>query len=55
MNLLFGVDGAGLGDDVAEGDAVGEEVVAADAAFGIAGVLSLPPPRVMTMGAMCLR
>ncbi len=39
VDLLLGVDGAGLGDDVAEGDAVGEEVVAADAAFGVAGVL----------------
>jgi len=38
VDLLFGVDGAGLGDDVAEGDAIGEEVVAADAAFGVAGV-----------------
>ena len=38
VDLLLGVDGAGLGDDVAEGDAVGEEVVAADAAFGVAGV-----------------
>ena len=39
VDLLLGVDGAGLGDDVAEGDAVGEEVVAADAALGVAGVL----------------
>ena len=39
MDLLLGVDGAGLGDDVAEGDAVGEEIVAADAALGVAGVL----------------
>ena len=39
VDLLLGVDGAGLGDDAAEGDAVGEEVVAADAAFGVAGVL----------------
>ena len=38
VDLLLGVDGASLGDDVAEGDAVGEEVVAADAAFGVAGV-----------------
>ena len=39
VDLLLGVDGAGLGDDVAEGDAVGEEVVAADASLGVAGVL----------------
>ncbi len=39
VDLLLGVDGAGLGDDVAEGDSVGEEIVAADAAFGVAGVL----------------
>ena len=39
VDLLLGVDGAGLGDDVAEGNAVGEEVVAADAALGLAGVL----------------
>ena len=38
VDLLLGVDGAGLGDDAAIGDAVGEEVVAADAAFGVAGV-----------------
>ena len=38
MDLLLGVDGAGFGDDAAEGDSVGEEVVAADAAFGVAGV-----------------
>ena len=38
VDLLLGVDGAGFGDDVAEGDAVGEEVVAAYAAFGVAGV-----------------
>ena len=38
MDLLLGVDGVGFGDDVAEGDAVGEEVVAADAALGVAGV-----------------
>ena len=38
VDLLLGVDGAGLGDDAAEGDSVGEEVVAADAAFGVAGV-----------------
>jgi len=38
VDLLLGVDGAGLGDDAAEGNSVGEEVVAADAAFCIAGV-----------------
>ena len=38
VNLLLGVDGAGFGDDAAEGDSVGEEVVAADAALGVAGV-----------------
>ena len=38
VDLLLGVDGAGLGDDAAEGNAVGEEIVAADAAFGVAGV-----------------
>ena len=39
VDLLVGIDGAGLGDDVAEGDAVGKEIVAADATFGVAGVL----------------
>jgi hypothetical protein len=39
VDLLLGVDGAGLGDDVGEGDAIGEEVVAAYSAFGVAGVL----------------
>ena len=38
MDLLLGVNGAGFGDDVGEGNAVGEEVVAAYAAFGVAGV-----------------
>lgn len=38
VDLLFGVDGAGFGDDAAEGDAVGEEIVAAYAALGVAGV-----------------
>lgn len=37
--LLLGVDGAGLGDDVVEGDAIGEEIVATDASLGFAGVL----------------
>src|SRR5437879_1199941 len=36
--LLFGVDGAGLGNDATERDSIGEEIVAADAAFGVAGV-----------------
>lgn len=38
MDLLFGVDGASLGDDAAEGDSVGEQIVAAYAAFGVAGI-----------------
>jgi len=38
VDLLLGIDGLGLGDDVGEGDAVGEEVVAAYSAFSIAGV-----------------
>ena len=38
-HLLLRVEGVGLGDDVVERNAVGEEVVAADAAFGAAGVL----------------
>ena len=38
MDLLLGVDGVGLDDDVGEGDAVGEEIVAAYAALGVAGV-----------------
>ena len=38
MDLLLGVSGAGFGDDAAEGNSIGEEVVAADAAFRIAGV-----------------
>ena len=37
--LLLRVEGVGLGDDVVEGYAVGEEVVAADAPFSAAGVL----------------
>ena len=37
-NLLLGVGGAGFGDDAAERDAVGEEIVAAYTSFGIAGV-----------------
>jgi len=38
VHLLFGVDGVGLGDDVSEGDAVGEEVIAAYSTLGVAGV-----------------
>ncbi len=38
VDLLLGVDGVGLDDDVGEGDAVGEEIVAAYAALGVAGV-----------------
>lgn len=38
VDLLLGVDGAGLGDDAAEGNSVGEKVVAADASLGVAGV-----------------
>ena len=38
VDLLFGVDGAGFGDDAAEGNSVGEEIVATDAPFGVAGV-----------------
>jgi hypothetical protein len=37
--LLAGVEGVGFGDDRGRGDAVGEEIIAADAAFGFAGVL----------------
>jgi hypothetical protein len=39
VDLLLGVDGAGLGDDAAEGDSICEEIVAANASFGVAGVL----------------
>lgn len=38
VNLLLGVDGAGLGDDAAKGNSVGEKIVASDAAFGVARV-----------------
>ena len=38
VDLLLGVDGAGLGDDAAEGHTVGEEVVATDTALGVTGV-----------------
>ena len=38
VDLLLGVDGAGLRDDAAEGDSIRKEVVAADAALGVAGV-----------------
>jgi hypothetical protein len=44
VDLLLGVDGAGLGDDAAEGDSIGEEIVAADASFGVAGVLIAASP-----------
>src|SRR6185437_7451547 len=37
-HLLLRVKGVGLGDDLVEGDAVSQQVVAADAAFGAAGV-----------------
>jgi len=38
LDLLLGVGGGGLGDDLVEGDAVGEEIVATYAALGVAGV-----------------
>jgi hypothetical protein len=38
VDLLLGIDGAGLGNDAAEGDTVGEEIVATDTSFGVAGV-----------------
>jgi len=38
VDLLLGVDGAGLGDDAAERNSICEEVVAADASFGVARV-----------------
>ena len=38
VDLLLGIDGAGFGDDAAEGNSIGEEVVAADASLGVAGV-----------------
>ena len=38
VDLLFSVDRAGLGDDAAEGNSICEEVVAADASFGVARV-----------------
>jgi hypothetical protein len=38
-DLLLGVGGTGLGDDAVVGHAVGEQVVTADGAFGVAGVL----------------
>ena len=37
---LFGVDAVGFGDDLVFGDAVGEQVVMADAALGIGGAAS---------------
>jgi len=39
VNLLFGIDGAGLSDDAAERNPICKKVVAADAPFGVAGVL----------------
>jgi len=38
FDLLLRVDGVCFRDDAVEGDAVGEEIVAADTAFGPAGV-----------------
>ncbi len=38
VDLLLGVDRVGLDDDVGEGDAVGQEIVAAYASLGVAGV-----------------
>ena len=38
VDLLLGVDGAGFGDDAAEGNSIGEEVVATYSSFGVAGV-----------------
>ena len=38
LDLLLGVDGLSFGDDFVKGNAVGEEVIAADAALGLAGV-----------------
>jgi hypothetical protein len=38
MDLLFSVDGAGFGDDAAEGNSIGEQVVAAYASLGVARV-----------------
>ena len=37
-DLLVGIGGAGFRDDAAEGNSIGEEVVASDAAFGVTGV-----------------
>jgi hypothetical protein len=39
VDLLLRVGGAGFGDDAAEGNSIGEQVVAANASFGVAGVL----------------
>ena len=38
MDLLLGVDGAGFGDDAAEGNSIREEIVAAYSSLGVAGV-----------------
>ncbi len=37
LDLLLGVDGGGLGDDVVVRDAIRKKVVATDSAFGVAG------------------
>jgi len=39
LDLLLGVDGVCLCDDAVERDAIGQEIVAANATFGPAGVL----------------
>ena len=39
MDLLLGIERAGLDDDVAERNSVGQQVVTTDAAFRVAGVL----------------
>lgn len=38
MDLLLGVGGGRLGDDVADGDSMSEKIVASDTSLGIAGV-----------------
>ncbi len=56
VDLLLSVDGARLGDDVAEGNAVGQQIVAADCRLRCCrSPCRLPPPRVMMSGATCLR
>lgn len=39
MDLLLGIDGAGFGDDVAERNAAGQQIISSDAALGVSGVL----------------